>query len=183
MNCIYPSPLLRYLGEGRIRLVLPANYAIKECRKTPPCRVPWHYGVFCTVKQGEKLLFNPLPLCFRRNIGGVPVGREGVNSTIEKSYVIFFNPSPQKLSFLRCLSYTTSQHPVMLRDTAGEKGGIHLTLLCVLLSNKIQRRCPADGGVNPYSPKTYETFSTPLHRNCRYFGVSPILLTQYPVAL
>lgn len=36
MNCIYPSPLLRYLGEGRIRLVLPANYEIKECRKTPP---------------------------------------------------------------------------------------------------------------------------------------------------
>ena len=43
--------------------------------------------------------------CFRRNIGGVPVGREGVNSTIEKSYVIFFNPSPQKRLFLRCLPY------------------------------------------------------------------------------
>lgn len=40
MNCIYPSPLLRYLGEGRIRLVLPANYAIKECRKTPPLPCP-----------------------------------------------------------------------------------------------------------------------------------------------
>ena len=25
----------------------------------------------------KRLLFNPLPLCFRRNIGGVPVGRGG----------------------------------------------------------------------------------------------------------
>ena len=48
--------------------------------------------------------------CSRRNIGGVPVGREGVNSTIEKSYVIFFNPSPQKRLFLRCLPYIAPQH-------------------------------------------------------------------------
>ena len=41
----------------------------------------------------------------------------------------------------------------------------------------------SDGGGNPYSKKTYEIFSTPLLRNCRYFGVSPILLTQHPVRL
>ena len=29
--------------------------------------------------------------------------------------------------------------------------------------------------------KTHEIFSTPLHRNCRFFGLSPILLTQHPV--
>ena len=43
-------------------------------------------------------------------LGGVLVGREGVNSTIEKSYVIFFNPSPQKRLFLRCLPYIAPQH-------------------------------------------------------------------------
>ena len=31
-----------------------------------------------TNSMGERLLFNPLPLCFRRNIGGVPVGRGGL---------------------------------------------------------------------------------------------------------
>ena len=52
--------------------------------------------------------------CSRRNIGGVLVGREGVNSTIEKSYVIFFNPSPQKWRFF-------GVSPILLRNTAGEK--------------------------------------------------------------
>ena len=37
----------------------------------------------------------------------------------------------------------------------------------------------SDGGVNPYSKKTYEIFSTPLLRNSRFFGVSPILLSQH----
>ena len=37
MNCIYPSPLLRYLEKVEMHLVLPANTkVIKECRKTPP---------------------------------------------------------------------------------------------------------------------------------------------------
>lgn len=29
-------------------------------------------------------------------------------------------------------------------------------------------------GVNPYSQKVYKIFSTPLLRNCRSFGLSPI---------
>ena len=41
----------------------------------------------------------------------------------------------------------------------------------------------SDGGVNPYSKKTYEIFSTPLLRNYRFFGVSPIPLMQLPVML
>ena len=31
--------------------------------------------------------------------------------------------------------------------------------------------------------KTHEIFSTPLLRNCRFFGVSPILLTQHLIML
>ena len=68
--------------------------------------------------------------CSRRNIGGVPVGREGVNSTIEKSYVIFFNPSPQKRLFLRCLPYIAPQH-------RGEVLILSVTMaeLCITLSS------------------------------------------------
>ncbi|WP_346979126.1 hypothetical protein, partial [Barnesiella intestinihominis] len=40
-----------------------------------------------------------------------------------------------------------------------------------------------DGGVNLYSQKFYEILSTPLLRNYRIFGVSPIFLTQLPVIL
>ena len=54
MNCIYPSPLLRYLGEGRIRLVLPANYAIKECRKTPPPSIQVMWSIQTNGKPREK---------------------------------------------------------------------------------------------------------------------------------
>ena len=32
----------------------------------------------------------------------------------------------------------------------------------------------SDGGVNPYSKKTYEIFSTPLLKNYRSVGISPI---------
>ena len=32
------------------------------------------------------------------------------------------NPSPQKRLFLRCFPYIAPRHPVILRDTAGEKG-------------------------------------------------------------
>ena len=38
----------------------------------------------------------------------------------ENFYV--FNPSPQKQLFLRCFPYIAPRHPVILRDTAGEKG-------------------------------------------------------------
>ena len=38
----------------------------------------------------------------------------------ENFYV--FNPSPQKQLVLRCFPYIAPRHPVILRDTAGEKG-------------------------------------------------------------
>lgn len=73
--------------------------------------------------------------CYRRNIGGVPVGREGVNSTIEKSYVIFFNPSPQKRLFLRCLPYIAPQHrgEVLILS-------VTMTELCITFSSDASAR-------------------------------------------
>lgn len=73
--------------------------------------------------------------CSRRNIGGVLVGREGVNSTIEKSYVIFFNPSPQKRLFLRCLPYIAPQHrgEVLILS-------VTMTELCITLSSDASAR-------------------------------------------
>ena len=61
------------------------------------------------------------------------------------------NPSPQNLSFLRCLPYTTSQHPVMLRDTAGEKGDTsHPPPLCFVVKQNIGGVARSDGGVNSF---------------------------------
>ena len=53
--------------------------------------------------------------------------------------------------------------------------GIKLPPLCFAAQN-IGEVSRSDGGVNSYSQKVYEIFSTPLLRDCCFFGVSPIAL-------
>ena len=43
-------------------------------------------------------------------------------------------------------------------------------------TQNIEEVARSDGGVNPYSKKIYEIFSTPLLRNYCFFGLSPIFL-------
>ncbi len=76
-------------------------------RHTPQC-----YGA----RQGRSLKmfemhFSPLPLCCRKGILGECPQDEGVNPYSQKSYAIFFTPSPQELPFLRSLPY------IFLHDT------------------------------------------------------------------
>ena len=46
----------------------------------------------------------------------------GATSQNRRENFYVFNPSPQKQLFLRCFPYIAPRHPVILRDTAGEKG-------------------------------------------------------------
>ena len=98
-------------------------------------RITTNAFVFFELHFGSLPLPCPVTLRGVTDIGGVPVGREGVNSTIEKSYVIFFNPSPQKRLFLRCLPYIAPQHrgEVLILS-------VTMTELCITFSSDASAR-------------------------------------------
>ena len=97
-------------------------------------------------------------------------------------------PSPQKLSFLRCLPYIALQLPVILRDTAGRRGVILLETRserCITLSPCVPVREYRGSahwarGLTFTVKNLLSSFLPPLLSNYRFFGVSPMLLCNSP---
>ena len=109
-----------------------------------------------------------------------------------KIYSAVFLPSPQQLSFLRCLPYIALQLPVILRDTAGRRGVILLETRserCITLSPCVPVREYRGSahwarGLTFTVKNLLSSFLPPLLSNYRFFGVSPMLLcnslSSYP---
>ena len=141
---------------------------------------------------GIVLLYNLTPLLRDyRFFGFSPICsayRRSCNFVLTSSH---FGHSPyvtqgerlRSISLLPCFDFKL-RYPVMLRDMAGErctKPFLFWNKKCRSSSSTVflQRKnigevSRSDGGVNSYSQKVYEIFSTPLLRDYCIFGLSPI---------
>ena len=150
---------------------------------------------------GIVLLYNPTPLLRNyRFFGFSPICsayRRFCNFVLTSSP---FGHSPyatqgerlRSISLLPCFDFKL-RYPVMLRDMAGErctKPFLFWNKKCRSSSSTVflQRKnigevSRSDGGVNSYSQKVYEIFSTLLLRDYCIFGLSPISLPQLLVML
>ena len=82
---------------------------IKECRKTPPCRVPWHYGV--------------LPKKYT-------VGRGRLILTVKKSYILSFLTTLLVATAPPFLSYGSATQ-VMYRNLSKNQPFTEMSGICL----------------------------------------------------